>query len=161
VTPSTGNDSAGDRRPSLLVGGGPPRGITLSRQNSISSQTPAAGTDRPALRPGGGGGGGGAGPQPAHDGRPAADKTPGGGTTTTIGDLSDVAGETGDLEASAVSSSLLLFFVRVACRAWNAGCCYGRCDLAWCACLMSTPLSPAEWLNRSRRLFGARLLFAQ
>jgi len=101
VTPSTGNDSAGDRRPSLLVGGGPPRGITLSRQNSISSQTPAAGTDRPAPRPGGGGGGG-AGPQPAHDGRPAADKTTTGGTTTTIGDLSDVAGETGDLEASAV-----------------------------------------------------------
>ena len=37
------------RRQSLLVGGGPPRGITLSRQNSISSQMPACDKSTPRV----------------------------------------------------------------------------------------------------------------
>ena len=97
VTPTTGD--AISRRQSLLVGG-PPRGITLSRQNSISSQTPAdKSTQRgtaarrssasvsPAL-------------QPANDARTTGDKTT--TPTTTVGDLSDVTGEnvTRNLEAS-------------------------------------------------------------
>ena len=102
VAPSTG-DPALDRRPSLLVGG-PPRGITLSRQNSISSQTPA---DKSAPRPGAPRASACLSPagavQPANDAR---DKTIATTTTTptTIGDQSDVVGENvaRNLEASAL-----------------------------------------------------------
>ena len=96
ITPTTGD--AISRRQSLLVGG-PPRGITLSRQNSISSQTPAdKATQRGTAvrRPSGG-----MSPavQPVNDGRTISDKTP---TMTTIGDQSDVAAENiaKNLEAS-------------------------------------------------------------
>jgi len=98
VTPITGD--AISRRHSLLVGG-PPRGITLSRQNSISSQTPSdkstqrgAVTRRPSscLSPAG---------QSVNDARMSGDKTT--TPTTTIGaDQSDLAAETAskNLEAS-------------------------------------------------------------
>jgi len=97
ITPTTGD--AISRRQSLLVGG-PPRGITLSRQNSISSQTPAdkatQRTTSAVRRPSGG-----MSPalQPANDARPISDKTV---TMTTIGDQSDVVGENivRNLEAS-------------------------------------------------------------
>ena len=102
VTPTTGD--AVDRRPSLLVGG-PPRGITLSRQNSISSQTPA---DKSAQRPGRSSPA--AALQPANDARAAGDRSTVTTTPTAMGDQSDVAGENvaRNLEASAVLLFLCL-----------------------------------------------------
>jgi len=95
VTPTTGD--AISRRHSLLVGG-PPRGITLSRQNSINSQTPAdKSTQRSAvtrrqsscLSPS---------PQPTNDAR-TSDKTATPTTTTVCGDQSEAAAEIKNLEA--------------------------------------------------------------
>jgi len=95
VTPTTGDTIS--RRQSLHVGG-PPRGITLSRQNSISSQTTtdkstqkATVTRRPSgcLSPAA---------QTTNDVRAVSDRI----STTTIGDQSDVAAEivVKNLEAS-------------------------------------------------------------